>query len=92
MIKTFAHKGLQKFYETDSTDGIQAKHSKKLRFILMALDNANSVRDIDNPALRLHQLKGDMRDLWSVTVNGNWRVVFRFEDGNAYVLNYLDYH
>lgn len=92
MIKTFVHKGLCKFYETGSNAGIQAKHADKLSKILALLDRAETVQDIALPSYDLHPLKGDMKGLWSVKVNGNWRVVFRFENGDAYVLNYLDYH
>ncbi len=92
MIKSFAHKGLCKFYETGSTAGIQAKHAAKLHTILTALDIANEAQDMNLKGFRLHQLKGDMKGLWSLTVNGNWRIVFHFEKGNVYVLDYLDYH
>lgn len=92
MIKSFAHKGLAKFFETDSTAGIQAKHEKRLRLILTALNAADDVKNLNAPTFRLHSLKGNMKGLWSMTVNGNWRVVFRFEDGDAYVVDYLDYH
>lgn len=92
MIKTFAHKGLHKFFETGSTAGIQALQEKRLRLILTALDGADEVQDMNLPGFRLHPLKGNMKGLWSVTVNGNWRIVFRFEKGDAYVVNYQDYH
>lgn len=92
MIKSFTHKGLWKFFETASTAGIQAKHAPKLRLILSALDAAESVEQMGLPGLRLHPLKGARRGQWSVTVSGNWRVIFRFEDGDAYVVDYLDYH
>lgn len=92
MIKSFAHKGLKKFWETGSTAGIQPAHKAKLRLILGRLETAASVEDVNSHGARLHPLKGDKKGLWSVTVNGNWRVTFRFEDGHAYVLNYQDYH
>ena len=92
MIKSFAHKGLLKFFETDSTAGIQAKHADKLATILTALDGAEVVQDMDYPGFRLHPLKGNMKGLWAVKVSGNWWVVFRFENGNAYVVDYKDYH
>ena len=92
MIKSFKHKGLERFYESGSTRGIQADHSKKLRLQLAALDTAQVIDDLDLPGYRLHPLKGDKKGLWSITVNGNWRITFEFKDGNAYIVNYEDYH
>ncbi|WP_027720330.1 type II toxin-antitoxin system RelE/ParE family toxin [Maridesulfovibrio zosterae] len=92
MIKTFKHKGLEKFYRSGSTAGIQAKHSKRLRIQLSVIDTAQEVEDVNLPGFRLHKLKGSRTDLWSITVNGNWRLTFKFRDGNAYILNYEDYH
>ena len=92
MIKSFEHKGLRKFWETGSVAGIQPSHAVKLRLILQRLDAAGEVHDVDFHGARLHQLKGDMKGLWSVTVNGNWRITFKFEDGDVYIVNYLDYH
>ena len=92
MIKTFKHKGLKKFFETGSKAGIQAKHDRKLRMQLAAIDTATTIDDVDLPGFKLHPLKGDRDGIWSITVNGNWRVTFEFVDGNAYILNYEDYH
>ncbi|WP_016957388.1 type II toxin-antitoxin system RelE/ParE family toxin [Catenovulum agarivorans] len=92
MIKSFRHKGLKKFFETGSKAGIQAKHERKLRMQLAAIDTATIIDDIDLPGYKLHQLKGDRDGIWSITVNGNWRVTFEFIDGNAFILNYEDYH
>jgi len=92
MIKSFKHKGLEKFYASGSTKGIQAKHAKKLRMQLAALDTAHLVEDLDIPGYRLHQLKGSLKGLWSITVNANWRITFEFTDGNVYIVNYEDYH
>ncbi|MBE9540438.1 MAG: type II toxin-antitoxin system RelE/ParE family toxin [Proteobacteria bacterium] len=92
MIKSFKHKGLEKFFESGSTRGIQTKHSRKLRMQLSALDTAQTIEDIDIPGYRLHSLKGARKGLWSITVNANWRVTFEFTDGNAYMVNYEDYH
>lgn len=72
MIKSFKHKGLEKFYSTGSVKGIQANHSQKLRMQLAALDTAQNIEDIDIPGYRLHQLKGSLKSLWSITVNANW--------------------
>jgi len=92
MIKSFKHKGLEKFYDSGSTKGIQANHAKKLRMQLAALDTAQSIEDMDIPGYRLHQLTGDRKDIWTITVNANWRLTFEFEAGNVYILNYEDYH
>jgi len=92
MIKSFKHKGLEKFYTSSSTKGIQAKYAKKLRMQLAALDTAHHIGDLDIPGYRLHQLKGGLKGLWSITVNANWRITFEFTDGNVYIVNYEDYH
>lgn len=92
MIKSFKHKGLQGFFETGSKKGIQAKHANKLRMQLAALDTAQTIEDMDIPGYRLHPLKGKRKNIWSITVNGNWRVTFEFEHGDAYIVNYEDYH
>ena len=92
MIKSFKHKGLERFFETGSTRGIQTKHSTKLRMQLSALDTAQAIEDVDVPGYRLHSLKGTRKGLWSITVNGNWRVTFEYSDGNVYIVNYEDYH
>ena len=92
MIKTFKHKGLKKFFDTGSKAGIQAKHERRLRMQLAAIDTASVIEDIDLPGFQLHQLKGNRDSVWSIAVNGNWRVTFEFKDGNAYILNYEDYH
>jgi len=92
MIKTFKHKGLKKFFETGSKAGIQAKHERRLRMQLAAIDTASIIEDIDLPGFKLHPLKSNRDGVWSITVNGNWRVTFEFKDGNAYILNYEDYH
>ena len=92
MIKSFKHKGLEKFYESGSTRGIQPNHARKLRMQLAALDTAQSIEDMGIPGYRLHQLTGDRKGIWSITVNANWRLTFEFTDGNVYLLNYEDYH
>lgn len=92
MIKSFKHKGLKIFFETGSTKGINQDHKQKLRIRLAALDTATCIEDMDLPGYRLHSLKGNKKGLWAIDVSKNWRVVFRFEDGNAYVVDYEDYH
>ena len=92
MIKDFKHKGLKRFFEKGSLAGIQSKQEKKLRNQLAALDTALIINDMDLPGYKLHSLKGNKKDTWSITVNGNWRITFEFENGNAYIVNYEDYH
>lgn len=92
MIKSFKHKGLEKFFETGSTAGIQSAHKKKLRIRLTALDTATEIQDMDLPGFRLHQLKGKMEGLWAIDVSGNWRVTFEFKDSDVFIVNYKDYH
>lgn len=92
MIKSFAHKGLESFFYDGTTKGIQAKHAVRLRHILDLLDFAEVVEDMCFSGSGLHPLKGNLKHLWSVKVSGNWRLTFRFEGGNAYVVNHQDYH
>jgi len=92
MIKSFKHKGLKKFFESGSKAGIQAKHERRLRMQLAAIDTATVIDDVDLPGFKLPPLKGNRVDIWSITVNGNWRVTFEFREGNAFILNYEDYH
>ena len=92
MIKSFRHKGLRRFFESGNTSGVQAVHAKRLRLQMAALDTARVIEDMDIPGFRLHPLKGEMKGRWSITVNDNWRATFEFQDGNAYVLDYEDYH
>ncbi len=92
MIKSFIHKGLEKFYESGSTKGIEFEHVKKIKMRLVALDTALAIEDLALPGFNLHILKGDRDGIWSIKVNGNWRITFRFEDGDVYIVNYEDYH
>ena len=92
MITSFIHKGLERFYKTGKPSGIQAKHAKRLRLILTNLDQAESPQDMDLPGLQLHELKGNRKNILSVSVSGNWRVTFRFIGRDAEIVNYEDYH
>ncbi len=92
MMIGFRHKGLEQFYSTGSTRGVQAAHAKKLRSILGLLDVAAGPADMNLPSFKLHLLKGDLKRSWSVWVNGNWRVTFRFEGADAELVDYQDYH
>lgn len=92
MIKGFKDKGLERFFTSGSKAGIQAKHAGRLRLILGRLHAASVPEDMNLPGLFLHPLSGDRQATWSVRVSGNWRVTFVFEAGDAYVVDYEDYH
>jgi proteic killer suppression protein len=92
MIVGFRRKGLEKFYCTGSTRGIQAAHAKKLRNILGLLEVATGPGDMNLPSFKLHPLKGDLKGHWSVWVNGNWRVTFRFVGPDVELVDYQNYH
>ena len=92
MIKSFRHKGLKRLYDTGSASGVRVAHVSRLRMQLAALDTARVIEDMDIPGYRLHPLKGELAGRWAVSVSGNWRMTFEFRDGNAYVLDYEDYH
>lgn len=92
VIKEFKHKGLERFFVSGSKAGIQAKHGGRLRLILARLNAASEPEDMNLPGLFLHSLGGDRKGYWSVRVSGNWRVTFVFESGDAYVVDYEDYH
>ena len=92
MIRSFAHKGLREFFATGSNAGIVPEHKKRLRLILGVLNAAVTIKDVALPGLGLHQLTGRLSGFWAVSVSGSWRVIFRFEDGEALDVNYVDYH
>lgn len=92
MIKTIKHKGLSRFYNTGSLSGIQAHHAKRLQLVLTRLDASICPEDMDLPGLSLHKLKGQLKGFYSVTVQANWRIIFRFEGNHVFDVNYIDYH
>ncbi len=92
MIKSFRHKGLQRFFNTGNKSGIQAAHANKLRLQLAALNQAVKAEDLSAPAWKLHPLRGDLKGHWALTVNGNWRVIFTFDGTDAVLVDYRDYH
>ena len=92
MIRSIRHKGLKRLYDNDDRRGINREHLLKLRDILARLDAAGTIEDMDVAGFRLHPLKGELKGLWAVTVRANWRVVFRFADGDAIDVDYIDYH
>ena len=92
MIKSFRHKGLEAFFLNGSAAGIQPIHAKRLRDQLTALNVAESPADLARPPWRLHGLTGNRQGFLSLTVQANWRLVFRFDGGDVELLEYLDYH
>jgi len=92
MIKSFRHRGIEKFFITGSKAGIQPKHAQKLSVQLFALDSAVRPEDMNAPGWRLHQLRGDLAGHWSIDVSGNWRLTFAFEGTDAVLVDYRDYH
>ena len=92
MIRSFKHKGLRRLFETGNSRGILAQHAQRLMDILDLLNAATAPGDMNFPRSYLHPLKGQLKGLWAVRVSGNWRVVFRFENGDACDVDYLDYH
>lgn len=83
---------MEKFFQSGSKAGIQPHHAAKLARILDRLDSATDIKDMDYPGSGLHLLSGNLKQFWSVEVNGNYRIWFRFENENAYDVNYSDYH
>lgn len=92
MIVSFRHKGLELLFRTGSTKGVQGAHGAKLLRILAALDVAAGPDDLTLPAFKLHPLKGKLKGHWSIWVNGDWRVTFRFVGTDVELVDYLDYH
>ena len=92
MIRSYRHKGLQRFAESGSKAGIQPDHAVRLQRLLTALDVAARPSDMDAPGNHLHPLHGALGDHWAVRVNGNWRLTFKFENEDVILLDYQDYH
>ena len=92
MIKSFKHKGLERFYRTGDKSGIQSHHANRLRQQLTALNKATNPQDMNLPNWKLHKLVGNMKDHYAVTVNANWRLTFVFNGKDAEIVNYQDYH
>jgi toxin HigB-1 len=92
MIKTFRHRGLEKYFVKGNKSGIQAIHEKRIRLILSRLNASTSPQDMNLPGLRLHALSGQRKGTWAVSVSGNWRITFAFQDGDAVDVNIEDYH
>jgi proteic killer suppression protein len=91
-IKTFKHKGMKKFFDSGSKAGIYASHAKRIGLILDLLDAVLDVKDMNFPGSDFHPLKGKLKGFYSVHVNGNWTIIFRFENGEASDVDLVDYH
>lgn len=92
MIRRFRHRGLKQLYANDDRRGLSAEHVAKITRILAFLDRAKRPQDMNLPGFRLHPLRGKLAGYWSVTVSANWRIVFRFEDGDVTEVDPIDYH
>ncbi|HEX3943042.1 MAG TPA: type II toxin-antitoxin system RelE/ParE family toxin [Rhizomicrobium sp.] len=92
MIRSFRNRGLKALYEGRSEKRIAPHHLLRLRDVLAALDRSRKPDDMDLPGFRLHPLKGELKGHWALRCPANWRVTFRFEGGDAYEVDYLDYH
>ena len=92
MIRSFAHKGLERLFTKGSASGVQTNYAPRIVLILDAIDAAAEVLELDLPGFRLHRLKGGKKNLWSIRVSANWRITFEFADGDAHILNLEDYH
>jgi len=92
MIRSFQHKGLELFFKNGNKAKIQPHHEGKLRLQLFALNRATKPEDLNAPGWRLHPLSGNLEGFWSITVNGNWRLIFRFIGADVELVDYLDYH
>jgi proteic killer suppression protein len=92
MIESFKHKGLKNYFEKGDSSKIHQAHTRRLQLILTLLQSAKEIKDMNFPGSNLHKLSGDKNNFWSIKVSGNWRIIFRFEDGDAYEVDYLDYH
>jgi toxin HigB-1 len=92
MIQSIKHKGLKLFFEKGNSSKIQPTHKRRLRLILTLLHAAKDIKDMNYPGSNLHRLSGDFKNYWAVNVSGNWRIVFRFEKGEVFDVDYIDYH
>ena len=92
MIASFRHKALRRLFESDDRSRLPAAHVQKISLVLLLLDEADEIEELNRPGFRLHGLKGDLAGFWSISINANWRIIFRFRDGDAIDVDYVDYH
>ena len=92
MIKSFRNKALEKLYENGSGKSLPPEFVPKIRRVLLALDEANSIDDLSQPGFGLHPLAGNFRSYWSIVTTRNWRITFRIEGNNIVEVDFIDYH
>ena len=92
MIRSFRHRGLRRLYERGDSSRVRTDQADRIVLALADLDDARRPSDLDLPGYRLHPLKGDLKGFWSISISGNWRIIFRFDDGDAYDVDLVDYH
>ena len=92
MIINFRNRALKKLFEREDKSGFNPDHLEKINNILGMLNTASSIQELSLPGLKLHRLTGNLKGFWSVTVRANWRIIFRFEDGNVHDVDFVDYH
>ncbi|MBI4774153.1 MAG: type II toxin-antitoxin system RelE/ParE family toxin [Deltaproteobacteria bacterium] len=92
MIQKFKHKGLKQLFESGKASGVNPQHLTRLRYVPALLETAETIEDMDLPALDPHELKGKPAGTWAVKISRNWRVTFKSRKGDAVDVNYEDYH
>ncbi len=92
MIRSFKHKGLKKLFQASDRGGIRPDQAERIEDILSMMNVAEKLNDLALPSLKLRPLKGELKGLHAVTVRANWRIVFRFEDGDCFDVDLVDYH
>lgn len=92
MIKKFRKKGLRRFFEDDDGSKLPPEMLERIRLVLSTLHAAQEIEGMNMPGFNLHPLKGELKGFWSVTIHANWRIIFKFEDGNAFDVDFIDYH
>lgn len=92
MIQKFKHKGLKRFFESGISSDVDPQHTARIRKILALIETAETLEDMNLPGLDLHPLKGNRKGTWAVKVSGNWRITFKIQNGDAFDVNYEDYH
>ena len=92
VIRTFRHKGLKRLYQRGDPSKLRADQAQRIALALADLDDASEPADLDLPGYRLHPLKGDLKGFWSILISANWRIIFRFEESDAYNVDLIDYH
>jgi proteic killer suppression protein len=92
MIEGFRHKGLRRLYEDEYPRSLPPDMLDRIQVVLAALDAAKVIEELQRPSFRLHPLKGSLKGFWAVTVRANWRIIFRFENGRVFDVDFVDYH